>query len=71
MRGSMEMAITINFSEKYGNLICKDLPKKQLKSVEDRGGYLTEDNKSTIPEKYRKVFVHPPEGFVKLFCEEY
>ena len=65
------MAITIRFSEKYSNLICKDLPKKQLKSVEDRGGYLTRDNKPTIPEKYRKTFVHPREGFVNLYCEEY
>lgn len=65
------MALTINFSEKYSNLICEDLPKKQLESIEDRGGYLTSDNKPTIPEKYRKVFVHPREGFVKLFCEEY
>lgn len=65
------MAITINFSEKYSNLICNNLPKKQLKSVEDRGGYLTGENKPTIPEKYRKKIVHPPKGFVKLYCEEY
>lgn len=65
------MALTIDFSKKYSNLICEDLPKKQLTSVEDRGGYLIGDNKPTIPEKYRKNFVHPREGFVTLFCEEY
>lgn len=65
------MALTIDFSKKYSTLICRDLPKNQLTSVEDRGGYLTGDNKPTIPEKYQKKFVHPPEGFVAQYCEEY
>jgi len=56
------MAITIDFSKKYSHLICHDIPKKRL------GPY---PNASTIPEKYRKKLIHPENGFVKLFCEDY
>ena len=56
------MAITIDFSEKYKHLICEDIPKLQLQSY---------PNQPQIPEKYRKQFVPPEDGFVKKFCEEY
>lgn len=56
------MAITIDFSQKYAHLICTDIPKRQPPSYP----YTAE-----IPEKYRKKFIHPENGFVKLFCEEY
>lgn len=56
------LAITIDFSKKYAHLICPDIPKLGLKSYP----YST-----PIPEKYRKKFIHPEDGFVKLFCEEY
>lgn len=55
------MAITIDFSKKNAHLICPDIPKVQLRS------YPSID----IPEKYRKKFIHPEDGFVKMFCEEY
>jgi len=56
------MAITIDFSKKYAHLICPDIPKLRLKSYPDS---------TTIPKKYHKKFIHPENGFVKLFCEEY
>lgn len=56
------MAITIDFAKEFANLICTDIPKLQLRSCP----YST-----PIPEKYRKKFIHPENGFVKLFCEEY
>lgn len=56
------MAITIDFAEKYKHLICEDIPKLQLQSY---------PNQPQIPEKYRKQFVYPEDGFVKKFCEEY
>ena len=56
------MAITIDFAEKYKHLICEDIPKLQLQSY---------PNQPKIPEKYRKQFVHPENGFVKMFCEDY
>lgn len=65
------MAITIDFSEKYKHLICEDIPKYRLKSVEDRGGYLVRESKPRIPEEYRKKFIHTPDSFVCKFCEEY
>ncbi len=65
------MALTINFREKYRDLINPNIPKHQLKSIEDRGGYLDGDTKPCLPEEYRRKAVHPPEGFVALYCEEY
>ena len=56
------MAITIDFSKEFADLICTDIPKLQL------GSY---PYSTPIPEKYRKKFIHPENGFVKLFCEEY
>lgn len=56
------MAITIDFSKKYSHLICHDIPKFRLRSYPDS---------TQIPEEYRKQFIHPENGFVKLFCEEY
>jgi len=56
------MAITIDFSKKYAHLICPDIPKIQLRSY---------PYNVPIPENYRKKFIHPEDGFVKLFCEEY
>ncbi len=56
------MAITIDFAQKYAHLICPDIPKVQLRSY---------PYQITVPEKYRKQFVHTEEGFVKKFCEPY
>ena len=56
------MAITIDFSKEFADLICTDIPKTQMESY---------PNGPQIPEKYRKKFIHPENGFVKLFCEEY
>ena len=52
-----------DFSKKYACLICTDIPKRQLHADPP---YVT-----SIPEKYRKKFIHPEDGFVKLYCEEY
>lgn len=56
------MAITIDFSKKYAHLICPDIPPIRL------GPY---PHDPQIPEDHRKKFVHPENGFVKLFCEDY
>lgn len=56
------MAITIDFSKEFADLICTNIPKTQMESY---------PNGLQIPEKYRKKFIHPENGFVKLFCEEY
>ena len=58
----IKVAITIDFAEKYKDLICKDIPKLQLQNY---------PNQIQIPEKYRKQFVHPEDGFVKKYCEDY
>lgn len=56
------MAITIDFAQKYSHLICHDISKQRLRSY---------PNQPQIPEKYRKKFIHPENGFVKMFCEDY
>ena len=56
------MAITIDFAKEYAHLIPVGLPKVQLQSY---------PNQPQIPEKYRKRFIHPEDGFVKKFCEDY
>ena len=62
------MAININFSSKYANLIAGDIPKVQLKSQHDSDIPTISGN---IPDKYMKPFIHPENGFVKLYCEDY
>ena len=54
------MAITVNFVQEFSDLICEDIPLIQCKSPPES---------LQIPEKYRKNFVHTPNGFAKLFCE--
>lgn len=44
------MAITIDFSSKYANLINEDLPRIQLKSEDDSDVPMISSN---IPNKYR------------------
>ena len=56
------MALDVNFPEKYANLICTDIQKMQPQS---------EPCTPKIPDKYQKKLIHPENGFVKLFCEEY
>ena len=56
------MAITIDFAKEFADLIREDIPKTQLQSY---------PNQPQIPEKYRKQFIHPENGFVKMFCEDY
>ena len=52
-----------DFSKKYACLVCPDIPKRRLLSYPP--------SVTSIPEKYRKKFIHPEDGFVKLYCEEY
>lgn len=65
------MALKIDFSQKYSNLIIDDLSEYKMTSPEDRGGYLAGDDRPIIPEKYRRKFLHPDNGFVSQYCEEY
>ena len=62
------MAITIDFSSKYANLINEDLPRIQLKSKDDYDIPMIREN---ISDKYRRQFIHPEDGFVKKYCEDY
>ena len=55
------MAITIDFSKEFKDLICADIPEVQASSYPGMD----------IPEKYRKQFLHTEHGFAKMFCEEY
>ncbi len=57
------------FEEKYSALVCVDLPKKRLKSVENRGGYLFMDEKKSDPWVGKKP--HAPNGFVEKYCKEH
>lgn len=57
----ISLAITIDFSKEFADLICIDIPKVQTSSYP----------RMELSEKYRKQFIHPENGFVKLFCEEY
>lgn len=54
----------MNFSERYKDLICMDISKFQLKSI-------YETPKIVLSDKYRKKFIHTPEGFVEKYCKEY
>ena len=54
------MVITINFAQEFSDLICEEIPLIQSGAP---------PVSLQIPEKYRKNFVHTPNGFVKLFCE--
>ena len=56
------MAITVEFSEEFADLICTDIPETQIESY---------PNGPRIPKKYSKEFIHSENGFAKLFCEEY
>lgn len=56
------MAITIDFSKEFSDLICTDIPLTQCESY---------PNTLQLLAKYRKTFVHTPNGFANLFCEEY
>lgn len=62
------MAIDIDFSSKYAHLINKDLPRVQLKSEDDSDIPMISGN---IPDRYRRYFIHPGDGFVKKYCEDY
>lgn len=57
-----KVAITIDFPKEFADLICTDIPKMQIEEY---------PNGPQIPKKYRKKFIHPENGFVKQFCEEY
>ncbi len=65
------MAINTNFREEYSDLIFGDVPRYELTSVEDRGGYLSGGNTPVIPRRYQKKFIHTPNGFAANYCEEY
>ena len=56
------MAITVDFSKEFADLICTDIPKTRIEAHPDN---------PEIPEKYRKKFIHSENGFAKMFCEEY
>ena len=62
------MAITIDFKNKYANLIVDGIPRIQLKSEDDSDIPMISGN---IPDKYRKAFIHPENGFVNLYCKDY
>lgn len=62
------MAITLDFKSKYANLIDGDIPRIQLKSEDDSDIPMISSN---IPDKYRKAFIHPENGFVYLYCKDY
>lgn len=57
------------FEEKYPNLYCANLPKRRLKSVENRGGYLFKEGRKIDPWVGEKP--HSPNGFVVRFCKEH
>ena len=57
------------FNETYHNLICEDVPRKKAKSIEDRGGYLRDDNRKSDPWIGDKTYAE--DGFVNLYCSEY
>ena len=62
------MTITINFKNKYANLIDDGIPRIQLKSEDDSDIPMISGN---ISDKYRKPFIHPKNGFVNLYCKDY
>ena len=63
--------MVVKFSEIYGELICNDVPKKMLKSKENRSGYLSEESVPSIPDEYRNEIAYHPDGFIVNYCEEY
>ena len=63
--------MVVKFSEIYGNLMCKDIPKRMLNSKENRGGYLSGECMPLVPQEFQKQILHDPDGFVVNYCEEY
>jgi len=55
------MAI-IEFSKIFSHLVRHDIPKTQLQSYPCN---------LPNPEESHKKVIHPENGFVKLYCEEY
>lgn len=53
--------------ERYAELnkVCRQYPKIELLSVEDRGGYVKRVRQSNI---YRKPQGYAQDGFVEKFC---
>lgn len=56
------MSITIDFKKEYADLIREDIPKIRCESYPHR---------NSIPDKHQKKFIHPENGFVKKYCEDY
>lgn len=56
------------YNVKYQKMICKDVPKKKLESIEDRGGGL-EKKCNRDPWIDNKPIV--PNGFIDKSCKEY
>lgn len=59
----------IEFNKKYKGLICEEVPRKQLKSIENRGGYKKENRHSIDPWDGEKPYAE--DGFYVKYCKEY
>ncbi len=58
----------VEFDKLYAGLICEDVPRRQLESIEDRGGYVRESDYSVDPWDGEKPYAK--DGFVMNYCME-
>lgn len=62
------MHVIVEFDKLYAGLICEDVPRRRLKSMEDRGGYRRDSEYSIDPWDGEKPYAK--DGFVVKYCME-
>lgn len=59
----------VEYDKIYKGLVCEEVPRKQLKSIENRGGYEKENNTVIDPWDGKKPYAE--DGFYVKYCMEY
>lgn len=55
----------IDFVKKFGHLQVKRIKKSTLKTTETSA-----KSEFLVPKKYRKEFIHSPNGFFENYCKK-
>lgn len=59
--------MVIRYDEMYQNLVCEDVPRRRLRSTEDRGSY-AEGGAGSPADLWDGTKPHAPDGFVAKWC---
>lgn len=58
-----------SFDKMFPNLIVfEDSPKRDLESIEDRGGYIIRENIGPYGQSYDNQIEFPDDGFINKYC---